>query len=104
MALGKRVRVYTGPGEMSRGFRKEGTHLHAFSCSGQEVRIFLCSGQQVRDLFVTAQGEHQALSPNGHFSTEAPEIAKMDNFLTKEISKAVLETSWSHLVAKTQKL
>jgi len=88
MALGKRVRVYTGSGEMSRGFRKEGTHLHAFSCSGQEVRIFLCSGQQVRDLFVITPEEHQALSPNGSFSTEAPEIAKMNDFLIKKVSKA----------------
>jgi hypothetical protein len=33
-------------------------------------------------------GEHQALSPNGHFSTEAPEKAKMDDFLIKKVSKA----------------
>jgi hypothetical protein len=32
-------------------------------------------------------GEHQALPPNGHFFTEAPEIAKMDYFLIKKMSK-----------------
>ena len=88
LTLGKRVLEHRGFSEMSRGFRKEGTHLHAFSCSDQEVRTFLCSGQQLRDIFMTTPEEHQALSPNGHFSTEAPEIAKMDDFLTKEVSKA----------------
>ena len=88
MALGKRDLIYRGSAKMSRGFRKEGTHLHAFSCSGQEVRIFLCSGQQVRDLFVITPEERQALSPNGSFSTEAPEMAKMTDFLIKKVSKA----------------
>jgi hypothetical protein len=32
--------------------------------------------------------EHQALSPNGSFSTEAPEMAKMNDFLIKKVSKA----------------
>ena len=71
---------------MYRGFRKEGTLLHAFSCSGQEVRSFLCSGRQVRDLFVTTPEEHQTLSPNGYFFTEARAIAKMDDFLIQEMN------------------
>ena len=63
------------------------TCLFVLRPRGTNLSVFRPTGTRPFRDHARGPEEHQALSPNGHFSTEAPEIAKMDDFLIKEVSK-----------------